>query len=294
MSYRFAVERTDHADLASGSVLRSAPGFPAFPVRPAVELFARARAWLPDRRELTLWDPLCGSGYLLTVLGLLYRRELGTVLASDIDPRACELATENLAMLSTAGLRARATRLRELAGQFDKPSYAEAAEAAGRLDGLLRVGGGDLPALIRRTDATDPAETQAAVAGLPPVDLVITDLPYGEQTDWQGRAEATDPTAAGPASEDSAAHGLHSPGSRSPGPHRAGGTAENPAAAEATRAARVTTLLRALRPALPPAAVIVLVDRSRRVALPAGLRPLERVRIGARSSVLLRAGDLPD
>jgi len=39
MSYRMVPVRADHRDLASGFVLRSAPGHPAFPVRLAEELF---------------------------------------------------------------------------------------------------------------------------------------------------------------------------------------------------------------------------------------------------------------
>ncbi|WP_436975454.1 hypothetical protein [Nonomuraea angiospora] len=44
MSYRHATLQRDCQDLASGAVLRSAPGFPAFPVRPASEVFQRAPA----------------------------------------------------------------------------------------------------------------------------------------------------------------------------------------------------------------------------------------------------------
>ncbi|AOS62787.1 rRNA methyltransferase [Actinoalloteichus hymeniacidonis] len=249
MPYRFAVEQTDHADLAGGAVLRSAPGLPAFPVRLATELFARAAARLPGGAELTMWDPLCGSGYLLTVLGLLHRGELGAVLGSDVDERATEVATANLALLTSAGLRARAGRLHEQAAEFDKPAYALAAEAAGRLAGLLLAGGGDLRAEVRRADALDPDALGGVVEGFPPVDLVLADLPYGEQTRWRG---------------------------------------EHGAAAEPQ-----ARLLRALRPNLPDHAVLVLVDRSRKVVLPAGLRPLERFRIGTRSAVLLRAADLP-
>lgn len=49
MPYRPATARSDHRDLASGFVLRSAPGYPAFPVRLAQELFLRAAAYLPVR-----------------------------------------------------------------------------------------------------------------------------------------------------------------------------------------------------------------------------------------------------
>jgi 23S rRNA (guanine2535-N1)-methyltransferase len=38
VSYRIALDRHDTRDLASGHVLRSAPGYPAFPVRLAEEM----------------------------------------------------------------------------------------------------------------------------------------------------------------------------------------------------------------------------------------------------------------
>ena len=46
MTYRYALTRESYADL-SGGVLHSAPGFPAFPVRLASEMFQRALAFSP-------------------------------------------------------------------------------------------------------------------------------------------------------------------------------------------------------------------------------------------------------
>ncbi len=102
MAYRIATEREDYSDLASGSVLRSAPGYPAFPVRLAQELFLRAATHRPAA-PLTLWDPCCGSGYLVTVIGLLHRPRLRRVIATDVQPQAVSLATENLALLTGRG-----------------------------------------------------------------------------------------------------------------------------------------------------------------------------------------------
>jgi predicted RNA methylase len=188
MAYRLA-EKGDFGDLASGSVLRSAPGHPAFPVRLASEIFQRAALRLPGRDRLTLWDPCCGSGYLATVLGLLHRDRLGMVLASDADEGAVALAKDNLALLTETGLRARAVTLEDRARRFAKPSYDEAASAARRLAGSLAAGGGDLPAAARRADVFDPGRLVAALDGLAP-DLVITDVPYGHQTRWAGAAPA--------------------------------------------------------------------------------------------------------
>jgi hypothetical protein len=185
VSYRVTA-RADHQDLASGWVLRSAPGFPAFPVRLGQELFLRAFSHLPAGQPVSLWDPCCGSGYLATVLGLLHRDKVRRVCCSDIAPEAVALAGGNLALLTRDGLAQRATELRALAAAHGKPGRAEAAEAAARLAERLREGGGDLPATAWVADAFDPA---ALAAGLPTPgpDLVVTDVPYGRQTSWLGR-----------------------------------------------------------------------------------------------------------
>lgn len=189
MTYRHAVEPRDHQDLASGSVLHSAPGFPAFPVRLASEIFQRALALRGGDEPAALWDPCCGSGYLLTVTALLHRSRIASVLATDLDPEAVALAGRNLALLSRAGLNARAADLRERAGRFGKPAYTEAAQAAGRLADALQAAGGDLPHAARQADVFDPAQLRQAVAGRIP-DIAITDVPYGEQAHWHGPSAA--------------------------------------------------------------------------------------------------------
>jgi 23S rRNA (guanine2535-N1)-methyltransferase len=88
MPYRLADAPQDYSDLASGFVLRSAPGFPAFPMRLAQELFLRCASYLPASEPLTLWDPCCGSGYLTVVTSLLNRPRLGRLVCSDVSPDA--------------------------------------------------------------------------------------------------------------------------------------------------------------------------------------------------------------
>ncbi|MCI0384751.1 rRNA methyltransferase [Streptomyces sp. CNQ085] len=244
--YRHAVERTDGSDLACGVVLHSAPGYPAFPVRLATEVFQRARARLPGDGPVTLWDPCCGSGYLLTVLGLLHRRSLRQVIASDVDPAPLELAAKNLALLSPEGLTAREAERREQSGRFAKPSYLKAAEAARRLRDRLSADGAALPFTIGTADVFDPRSLSGVVAGSAP-DVVLTDLPYGERTHWEGRVP------------------------------------ERP----------VAGMLRSLASVLPPHAVIAVGDRGRRIPV-APVRPLERLKIGTRSVVLVRAADVLD
>ncbi|WP_030106535.1 rRNA methyltransferase [Actinoalloteichus caeruleus] len=187
MGYQHAVTRENYQDLASGAVLRSAPGLPAFPVRLASEVFQRAVALRGRSGPVTVWDPCCGSGYLLTVLGLLHRAALSAVVASDLDERALSLARANLALLSDRGLTARAAELRALAERHGKPGYRETADTALRLRARL-AGGGDVPVTVLAADAFDPAPAVADRFRDGPPDIVVTDVPYGERTDWLGPA----------------------------------------------------------------------------------------------------------
>ncbi|MFC4032395.1 rRNA methyltransferase [Streptomyces polygonati] len=244
MPYRFAKERTDGSDFASGFVLQSAPGYPAFPARLAVEIFQRARSHIEGDRPLTLWDPCCGSGHLATVLGWLERPALSRVICSDVDPESVGLARKNLALLTPEGLAARERERLEQSERFAKPAYREAARAARRLADLLTANGGGLPWSADPADVFDPRALAAVVAGASP-DVVLADLPYGEQTHWGG------------------------------------GVPGEPVAA----------MLRSLASVLPPHAVLAIADRARKIPV-APLRPLERLKIGTRSVVLVRAGDV--
>src|SRR5262249_13232498 len=105
MPYRFALEREDYSDLAAGKGFQSLPHNPAFPIRLANEIFQRCiaiRAQInsssPEER-LVLYDPCCGSGYLLGTLAYFNWPHLAQLIGSDIEPRALAVAAKNLALL---------------------------------------------------------------------------------------------------------------------------------------------------------------------------------------------------
>jgi 23S rRNA (guanine2535-N1)-methyltransferase len=274
VGYRYEVERRDYADFAGGAVLHSAPGFPAFPVRLASEALQRALALLGPAaaRPLTLWDPCAGSGYLLTVLGLLHRRRLGRVVASDVDEGALQLAAKNLSLLTADGLAARAAELERLGERFGKPGYAASAGAARRLAARLAGAGGDLPSTVRAASVFEAGELAAVVAGLRP-DVVIADVPYGEQTGWRRAGGGDAVLRAGEAVDNSLASltaGAHPP-------HPGRGTPD---------------MLRALATVLPAEAVVVVAARGRKVPLGNDQPAAGRFRIGTRALALVRAGQL--
>ncbi|MDA8371116.1 MAG: rRNA methyltransferase [Nocardiopsaceae bacterium] len=186
MAYRYATEHVDHSDLASGCVLRSAPGRPGFPVRLASELFQRAAAHVGNG-PVALWDPCCGSGHLATVVGLLHRDRLAYVLATDVDTDAVGIAERNLGLLTAHGLAERERELRWAAAEFGRPAFLERAEAARRLAADLARLGGDLSHTVRVGDAFRPAVPER------PVDVVLTDVPYGGLTRWVGEPADEDP-----------------------------------------------------------------------------------------------------
>ena len=168
MSYRYATERTDHSALASGQVLRSAPGYPGFPVRLASELLQRAMVHVEGDRA-RLWDPCCGSGYLVAVLGLLHRDRLTHVRATDVDEEAVGIAARNLELLTAEGLAERERELRRSARDFGRVAFVERAEAARDLAAGLAAMGGDLPHESGVADVF-------GLAGPVDADLVITDV----------------------------------------------------------------------------------------------------------------------
>jgi 23S rRNA (guanine2535-N1)-methyltransferase len=189
MPYQFALDRDDYTDLAAGQVLYSLPGRPAFPVRLTSEIFQRCQAQLLQLgREppYTVYDPCCGSAYLLVSLAYLHWSALQQLVGSDVDPSVLPLAERNLSLLTPAGIEARITQLARLSQQFGKPSHSQALASAQRLQARLRTYL-RLHAIqsyifaanaLARPDLLPHLEHQT-------IDMIITDLPYGQRTTWQ-------------------------------------------------------------------------------------------------------------
>lgn len=170
---------TDYADVGSGHVLYSAPGFPAFPARLSIELFERARhAAGVDRAAL--WDPMCGAGGIVTTLGLTRGNAIRRILATDVSSHAIALAERNPKLVHADGLTDRAETLRQMGAE---PSRIVSAERLAR-----RMKGIEIEAGARVADATNRAAL--VDLGVGTIDVVIADLPYGDQTHWQSASDA--------------------------------------------------------------------------------------------------------
>jgi 23S rRNA (guanine2535-N1)-methyltransferase len=184
MPYQFTTEDQDHTDFSSGRVIYNLPGAPAFPVRLAEEIFQRAQAILSTRRRLAIYDPTCGAAYHLAVLGFTHGGAIESITASDIDENALAVAQKNLGLLSPEGLEHRRIELESLLDQYGKSSHAGALASLERLKERLANVGHTIPV---RTFQANALEAQPVLAGLQgqPVDLVISDIPYGHLSAWQ-------------------------------------------------------------------------------------------------------------
>jgi hypothetical protein len=189
MQYRHTPDR-NFEDFASGRVFYSQPGYPAFPVRLASEIYQRCQVHWRSASSLelcTLYDPTCGGGYWLGVLAYLHWDEISKIYASDIDPGAVELAERNLSLLTTPGLDHRMAEIEALLSTYGKGSHAGALESAKQFQRQLAIhlNKHAIFTHVFQADATIPGAVQRGISGLK-IDILLADIPYGWHSEWQG------------------------------------------------------------------------------------------------------------
>lgn len=196
MQYKYAKELPDTSDLASGRVFYSFPGYPAFPVRLASEIFQRCaasrKAYYNDTNPCTLYDPCCGAAYHLSVLGYLHGELIREIIASDIDVKAVDLATRNLGLLSVAGMERRIDEITYMLGQYSKESHREALASARRLKSKIIAQERPLDTRVFQANATDRQGIRHNIH-TQSVDMVLTDIPYGVHSRWLGSDDSSNP-----------------------------------------------------------------------------------------------------
>lgn len=185
MVYKYC-ENGNFEDLACGRVLLHRTGYPNFPVRLAQEIFSRCLAYLDSPGRVSLYDPCCGGGYLLAILGFLNYEKISFLTGSDINPEALELAEENLSLLQKEGLARRTAQLHRLLALHNKPSHQEALESAGRLSSILAGAGREIEHNLFQADILSPAPLADKNFK---ADVVFADVPYGNLAVWQGQNE---------------------------------------------------------------------------------------------------------
>ena len=258
MQYRHT-ERDNYEDFAAGRVFPHMPGMSHFPVRLTLELFARCLERFPTSRRVTVYDPCCGGGYLLAIVGFHFAHRLRGMLGSDISPVAVEGAGRMLSLLTESGMRGRMRELASMAADYGKDSHREAlASAAHLLDTLASHDPFGLPVLFE-ADALDAASLVARPEAFlyGPVDIVMADVPYGRLSSWSEGAPHPAASATG---------AMHD------------GAASSPPAVRSS----LDALLEAVAPLMAPDGVVMLASgKDQKVTHPAWRR-LEKETAGKR------------
>jgi 23S rRNA (guanine2535-N1)-methyltransferase len=181
MQYRYVAEKENYEDFTAGRVLLSHAGITSFPVRLASEIFQRCASYFPKDQRLRIYDPCCGGGYLLTVIGFLHAARIQSLYGSDINADLVRLASDNLRLLTAEGLDIRRDSLRHLAAAYNKSSHHDALQSVERLRHYLPAS-----SIFTQTWVGDALQPTADTAS---VDLIICDVPYGSLTNWQVDAQ---------------------------------------------------------------------------------------------------------
>ncbi len=161
-------------DFASGRVLYGGKGIPNFPVRLLLEIYGRARRYFNENKDITIYDPCCGGGYALTVLGFFHNSNIKKIYGSDIDEHMIAYAEKNISLLTDGGIRERKEEIRQLCDKYGKNSHLEALRSCDKLDSMLDR---NVVTEIFRADCTRT---------LPKImpDIIFTDVPYGNLVGW--------------------------------------------------------------------------------------------------------------
>lgn len=197
MQYKFAEERSNYADLASGHVFYSLPGHPAFPIRLASEIFQRCMAFRGKKYSpCVVYDPCCGAAYHLSVIAYLHWNLINRVICSDIDKKAAQLAEWNLGLLTPDGMERRSREISTMIHLYGKQSHKDALESLERLQEQVACLTAVRPmqARVFRGNATDAASLRESLQDTA-IDIVFTDIPYGQTSQWKG-TKKPDPAGA--------------------------------------------------------------------------------------------------
>ena len=189
MPYRYATEKEDYTDYASGRVFYGAPGHPAFPIRLASEILQACIIQHSKSHPNTpyiLYDPVCGGAYHLSILAYLHWETIHSVICSDSDIDILKTAQRNLSLLSLEGLDNRIAELQKLFETYGKTSHASALESAYRIRKLLNLNHmvHSIQTTVFHANVLEPNALAGKVEESA-VDIVIADIPYGNRSTWQ-------------------------------------------------------------------------------------------------------------
>lgn len=184
MNYRYALENRNYEDFSSGRVFYNQKGTTSFPVRLASEIYQLCKAILIKHgcdKPYVLYDPCCGGAYLLASLGFIHGEEISAIYASDVDEEVIPLAQKNLELLTKECIDRRIGAIQKMIADFGKESHSQALESAFNLRSILENREQPIEVKCFLSDIT---KNDKLINSIHDVNMIITDLPYGEIVNW--------------------------------------------------------------------------------------------------------------
>jgi hypothetical protein len=177
MVYKF-FPKNNYEDFSSGRVIFHKSGYPNFPVRLAGEIFHQCLEHLNKKENIIIYDPCCGSAYLLTILGFLFNNKITEIYASDISEESIGLAENNLSLLSFHGLKKRESSIIELINKYKKQTHINALNSLKNILVYLKQ------EIIYNTFIANILNEDELKNKKFHADIIITDLPYNDLVSW--------------------------------------------------------------------------------------------------------------
>jgi 23S rRNA (guanine2535-N1)-methyltransferase len=185
MLYKY-YEKENFENFACGRVIYNKPGVPNFPIKLGLEIFKRCLEYTNKSKEICLYDPCCGGGYLLTTIGLLNYDIIEKIIGSDINQESVELAYKNLSLLTMEGLEKRKKQIEIMYKKFEKESHFEALKSIEIFKKIINQRhNGPLSELF----VADAIDEKSLKQNQFIADIIITDVPYGNIVNWEGKEE---------------------------------------------------------------------------------------------------------
>lgn len=182
--HKFTSKRENYEDYSSGRVLYGTPEATNFSVHLANEIFLLCSNYLSSngkKKDYRLYDPFCGSGYSLTVLGLLHGKSIAKIFASDAYEKILEFANKNLSLLTLEGLHKRMSELNKFIDEYGKDSHRDALVSAQKIENDVKSL--SIDSIIFKYNVLEDFPLNSLVTN---IDMVITDIPYGKLVKWDG------------------------------------------------------------------------------------------------------------
>lgn len=185
MLYKY-YDKENFEDFACGRVIYNKSGVPNFPIKLGLEIFKRCLEHTNQSEKITLYDPCCGGGYLLTTIGLLNYDIIEKVIGSDINPEYIELAIKNLSLLTKEGLEKRKDQIETMFKSFEKQSHLEAIKSIEVFRNIINQRPQSPVCQLFVADVLD----EKSLSQNPfTANIIITDVPYGNMVNWEGEEE---------------------------------------------------------------------------------------------------------